>query len=1427
MSTKHHAEWLSLLEINGPFLSLPVLSRTFPQGLETVSTELRQDLRAAYEEWRDNQAGTRADDALHYAWVKWVLTDLLEMDEEMLQSSPTADSPYAVTVPEHGATLAPAFIVTDPPPPYGATAQRARLLVMVVPQAQKLEQALKGSHWSASPATRMQLLLHGTGVRLGLVTNGEQWLIVDAPKGGTTGFISWYSELWLEEPLTLQAFCSLFRAKRFFGVEDPATIEALLAASATDQHEVTDQLGYQVRHAVELLVQAMDLADRKSDGLLLAGIDNRELYEAAVVVMMRLVFLLTAEERGLLLLGDPLYDEHYALSTLQDQLRAIADQQGEEILGARYDAWQRLLALFRGVHGGIHHDRLQLPAYGGDLFDPKRYQFLEGRRVRANEPSRQDAKTQREEALGGFTQGVPALRETGQVEQWAPNQGSRQAAETQSGEEALGGFAAWRELPMEISNRTVLHLLEALQYLQLKVGNEKQAQRLSFRALDIEQIGMVYEGLLDHTAKRAGEPVLGLVGTKDKEPEIPLSALEEYISRQAAKPQRTTKDLGVFAPLRENESLLTFLQEETGRSGTALRNGLAAAPPDLYWADKLRVACNNDEALYQRVLPWHGLIRDDDYGRPVVIPGGSRYVTSGTARRASGAHYTPRSLGEPLVQHTLEPLVYHGPAEGKPRDQWTLRSPAELLALKICDMAMGSGALLVQACRYLADRLIEAVDESDGKNGSRKGAKTQREEEDLSGLAALRETENPEERLIFARRLVAQRCLYGVDKNPLAVEMAKLSLWLITLERGKPFTFVDHALRCGDSLIGVDLDQLRSWSLEPKGERRFGSISLDLDIGEMIRLRREIEAMPVLDIRDQEVKRDKLAKAQALANDLISAADELVAAYYNTLNQREQATLRAALLDARQHGSSIEQKWIEAAQLGDLQPFHWPLEFPEVFLGEGRSGFDGFVGNPPFVGGRRIREALGDRYRTYLDDAYLESKGNADLSAFFFLRGFSNLQRHGALGLIATNTIAQGDTRLTGLAKIEEDNGTIYRAINNMPWPGDAAVVVNVVHISKSAMQPPYHLDGKPETFISSQLDNRKVVGDPYTLQANSGKSFQGSLLRGMGFVLTPEEAEALIAEDIRNSEVVLPYINGQDLNSSPDQSASRWVINFRDWPLARAESYPAPFKILEERVYPERMGTAKDRKVYEKIWWQFWRPRAELYETIAPLQRVLVVGQTSKYRNFIFVPNQMVYDQKLIVFPTECYGHFLCLQSALHVEWALNRGSSLKQDPVYTPTDCYDTFSFPDVNESMKCIGVDFHEHRRQLMLAHQEGLTATYNRFHDPDESAADIVRLRQLHGEMDHGVAAAYGWQDLALDHAFHTTAQGLRYTISEAARRAVLGRLLALNHARYAEEVAAGLHGKGKQSARQAAKPPRKGDQQEKDDTGQLGLFGEDG
>jgi hypothetical protein len=208
-------------------------------------------------------------------------------------------------------------------------------------------------------------------------------------------------------------------------VPDKETLEVMLAESASNQQEVTDQLGYQVRRAVEVLIQSLDRADQDHGRELLTGLPETVLYEAALTVMMRLVFLFSAEERELLLQGDPLYDQHYSVSTLGEQLRETADQHSEEILERRHDAWCRLLSTFRAVFGGVQHERLKLPAYAGNLFNPDRFPFLEGRQ----------AKT------------------------------------------------SWRDMlanPLPVNNRTVLHLLEALQLLQVKVpgGGPAEARRL-------------------------------------------------------------------------------------------------------------------------------------------------------------------------------------------------------------------------------------------------------------------------------------------------------------------------------------------------------------------------------------------------------------------------------------------------------------------------------------------------------------------------------------------------------------------------------------------------------------------------------------------------------------------------------------------------------------------------------------------------------------------------------------------------------------------------------------------------------------------------------------------------------------------------------------------------------------------------------------
>ena len=424
-SSRHHNEWISLIDVSGPFLSVPVLDRVFPHGLDAHDPDHTRVWKLAFEEWEDNQQGERPNPAIHREWINFVLKQTLGLPDEVIADGQEIPQTLRVTIAEHGETLRPDLIIRNPAgvPDAG----KVRLLVQVYSPTQELEKPLYGRHWKASPATRMMELLHASDVWLGLVTNGNDWMLVDAPKGETTGFATWDATFWTEEPLTLRAFRSLLGVRRFFSVAEGETLEAMLKDSASNQQEVTDRLGYQVREAVEEIIRAIDRVDQDAQGEILRGIPESDLYEAALTIMMRLEFLFSAEERGLLLLGDPLYDEHYAVSTLVARLQEAADQHGEEVLERRHDAWVRLLSTFRAVYGGVAHERLKLLPYAGKLFDPDRFALLEGR---TSGSSWQDP-----------------------LQQLIP--------------------------PLAIDNRTVLHLLRSLQYLEM----HGEARRLSFRRL--------------------------------------------------------------------------------------------------------------------------------------------------------------------------------------------------------------------------------------------------------------------------------------------------------------------------------------------------------------------------------------------------------------------------------------------------------------------------------------------------------------------------------------------------------------------------------------------------------------------------------------------------------------------------------------------------------------------------------------------------------------------------------------------------------------------------------------------------------------------------------------------------------------------------------------------------------------------------------
>jgi hypothetical protein len=321
---------------------------------------------------------------------------------------------------------------------------------------------------------------------------------------------------------------------------------------------------------------------------------------------------------------------------------------------------------------------------------------------------------------------------------------------------------------------------------------------------------------------------------------------------------------------------------------------------------------------------------------------------------------------------------------------------------------------------------------------------------------------------------------------------------------------------------------------------------------------------------------------------------------------------------------------------------------------------------------------------------------------------------------------------------------------------------------------------------------------------------------------------------------VLFPYLNGQDLNTNPDQSPSRWVINFFDWPLDAehddlknpkgrpyASDYPDCLAIVKEKVKPERTrlnekGEFVLRKPLPQKWWIYGDKRPALYSAIAKMERIIITSIHNKILIFELVETKKVFSHALAVIASDTFSKLALLQSSIHSFWAWQFCSTIRDAGIrYSPTDGFETFPFPTSTANLEQIGEKYYTHRQKIMLTRQEGLTKTYNRFHNPDETNPDIEQLSTLHIEMDNAVAAAYSWEDIELDHDFHETKQGIRFTICEKARREILDRLLQLNHQRYAEEVAKGLHDKGKKKAKSSGK--KKVQEKVNNDVEQVKLF----
>ncbi|MDE0351656.1 MAG: restriction endonuclease [bacterium] len=1203
---QQHEDWLNLADAEDPWFALPALRRAFPNGLDPTPTEVRAEHKARWYGDEDEESARLADDRTNY--IEWLLKEVLDWGNDYLSGSalPAALADgvtrYDVTVVASGVyqpTVVPPVGILGAPTDGNGLTQRPRVLVFYLPAGTDPRARPAGDSWSATWVQRAALSCRAHRVPLALVTDGDHLTLVHAREREATGWGTWRASEFATEPVHLNSFRSMLHERRFVAVPDSDTPESLLVESAAAQHEVTDQLGSQVRRATELLVNAVSRANLERNGTLLAGVEPHEVYEAAVTVMMRIVFLLVAEENGLLPVDNPHYQSLYSIRTLRETLQQERFA-NPEALETRTTAWHRLLATSRATHGGVHHNELTVPAYGGSLFDPDRFPFLEGRSARSS---------------------------------WKVTAGT----------------------PIGVTDLDVLAMLDALLVLRFRTGRAgTDTRRLSYRNVDVEQIGHIYERLLDHDAVRANHVVLGLTGKPGEEPEIGLPELDAKL-------------------IDGKEPLVAWISgtqaAKAGRKvGTPKQvRKLLEAPIDPRRRASLIQACQGDEQLARRLQPFANLLRLDLRDRPLVFLPGSVYVTETGSRRDSGTAYTTKELADELVEHTLAPLCYSpGPQDTSDTRHWRIRSSTNILDLKVCDPAVGSGAILVAACRYLADRLIEAWK----SEGDPRATDTVTAADDPNRLDVV----------VEARRQVAERCCYGVDRNPMAAEMTKLSMWLTTVAKERPFTFLDHAIKSGDSLLGIyDLDQLRYLHFDiGAGRRRPTPIpgfspggdavrAVDRLVDKALDMRQEMHSIETIGPADVERKQKLHYDSEGRLSTLVAIADVLTGAALNAAgeNDPKKAMTRRIEGDAGvivefvgALGTSAENQALrrvhDRAQASMehgrpdrapvRSPFHWPIEFPEVFNRppSRTSGFDAIVGNPPFMGGQKITGTAGVDYRNHLI-AWIAggTRGSADLVAYFFLNA-TRVAR--SFGLLATNTIGQGDASQVGLTRIVDAGWTIHRAVSSVRWPGDATLEIAKVWGTVHPWDSEPLLDQRPVIGIDEMLYPHSRSGwRKQRLAANADRSFIGSYVLGMGFTMSPEKAEALIDMNPRNADVLAPYLGGKDLNQSPSHTAPRWIINFFDWPEYRARRYPDCFSIVEDKVKPERQerkpnGEFKKRKPLPQLYWIYAEKRPKLYRTIKPLNRVLALCQTSKVQLPAFVPTGQVLAHKLVVFSLDDY---------------------------------------------------------------------------------------------------------------------------------------------------------------------------------------------
>ena len=876
----------------------------------------------------------------------------------------------------------------------------------------------------------------------------------------------------------------------------------------------------------------------------------------------------------------------------------------------------------------------------------------------------------------------------------------------------------------------------------------------------------------------------------------------------------------------------TFRLFEAGGPGTKL--GVQPLAGDLFSADALQAftGCVLGNDVLLKCLRSLGLYRHPDshqiirvnyaalnveefgsvyeglleYKPSLIEEGGGNWTFTflqGDERASSGAHYTPDDLIQPLIRHSLDHLIAECLRSDNPE--------TALLDLRVADIACGSGHALLSAARRIATELAAV----------RTG-----EEQPSPGAyrAALRDA--------------IKNCVYGVDVNPLAVELCKVALWLEAHAPGQPLSFLDHHIKCGNAIIGFarreDLDDgvptgafktLReddkavaaAYRRKNNGERKApDQTSFDYSrtvrghLDAVVKESRKLADLPEKTSAQVQIKKDRYAAiAQGKHTSFLKTIANIpLAQFYIPKLPENKAHL---VTDAQFRGYwNGEQTPEEAGAKAALRWghrkrfFHWFLEFPEIM---DRGGFDCILGNPPYLGGQALSGTYGHSFCECMRWRYAPT-GLSELVVYFLRRIHALLREGGFAAIITTNSIVDGGVRKDGLEQLIAAGCEINMAVRGVKWPGAANLVVSLLAFHNGKWGGIKMLDSRPAKIINAFFEESEPVGEPNVLVENLDTVFQGSIFLGNGFLMTHDEADGMRASDPNNADVIMPIINGRELNNEPVQAPGRSIINFRDLALDDAQKYPEPYERVMALVKPER--DKNKRASRRENWWRFAEPVHGLYSRFHGLSRCFAAAATTKHLSFSSMPTDYVFANTIYVFTTDRWDLFAVVQSSLHEVWARKYSGSLETRLRYSPSNCFDTFAFPaglweKEGPQLAHLGERYHAHRKTVMESLWLGLTKTYNLFHARDLSVElvaghskkvydvatagleALLELRRLHVELDLAIRDAYGWHDLDLDHDFYEVEtfpenDRIRYTISPDARREVLSRLLAENQAR---------------------------------------------